>query len=208
MDTIPELLQEMHIPSRREAAVQALEAMGPSVVRPLGQELLEGKNPYVRERVAWVLGQVGDTAAIPDLVIGLLRDRDETVREACLLALESIGANDAFMWLLLSLHDGDPLHKERAAAALARLGNATTLKVLRGRLRPLFGERDEEVREAIAAAIVTLEEKVQRRQLPLPADTSHEASASLPLPAAGPEREWAPGTTPRRPTPGTQHRPR
>jgi HEAT repeat protein len=186
MDTIPELLQEMHIPSRREAAVQAVLAMGRQAVKPLCRELREGKNPYVREKVAWLLGEFGDRRTRDALLNAVLDDRDEAVREASLTALERLGPTEARAAICNALTARSSVRRRRAAEVLERLGDPAELAFLRPRLSPLFGEQDSAVREAVVSAIRTLEARQRELQLPVPASAPGPATDSLPLPGQGP----------------------
>lgn len=77
----------------------------------------------VRRAVVWALGQIGDPAAIPVLVMNGLLDTDWPVRCAAAIALGKIGVVDVVSGLIEALQDQNHNVREAAADALAQVGS-------------------------------------------------------------------------------------
>ncbi|MCB9454531.1 MAG: HEAT repeat domain-containing protein [Anaerolineaceae bacterium] len=77
----------------------------------------------VRRAVVWALGQIGDPAAIPVLVMNGLLDTDWPVRCAAATALGKIGVADVVSGLIEALQDQNHNVREAAADALAQVGS-------------------------------------------------------------------------------------
>lgn len=96
-----------------------------------------------RRRAIVTLGEIGDAAAVTDLV-GYLQAKRPGIRIAAAVALGQIGDRMAVEPLLAALEGGDPLQLRCAAAtALGRIGDRRAI----GHLKPLTAARRDRPRE-------------------------------------------------------------
>lgn len=77
-----------------------------------------------RRRAAVELGELGDTDALPALILSMLADRDESVRAACAEALAALAERSALPALRAASKDESPLVRRLATAAVKRLSPA------------------------------------------------------------------------------------
>lgn len=122
-------LQEGDWHIHHRAAVRLLETATINLLPALLDAL---KNPVacVRERAVYVLGELGDTAAVESL-ISMAQDEDAHVRYHVLYALERLRAQDALPIFLAALQtDADADVRYRAAAGLGIFGDAAAVPAL------------------------------------------------------------------------------
>ena len=104
----------------RQAAGEALVAIGPPAVEPLVSALEDWRaDADMHIAAAWTLGQTGDSRAVEPLVAAL-HDRDKDVRQAAAEALVEIG-QPAVEPLVAALHDRDKDVRRAAAEAMQKL---------------------------------------------------------------------------------------
>nr|WP_303716348.1 HEAT repeat domain-containing protein [Methanoculleus marisnigri] len=139
-----ESLASENVDVRWMAAV-ALGDIGEAEAIPALMEALNDEDTYVRSRVALTLGAIGE-AARGDL-IAALHDGNERVRWGAALALGSIGGEEAATALINALHDPDGDVRQRAAGALADIGEPAVPPLLAA----LRTDEEEFRQEAIAA---------------------------------------------------------
>jgi HEAT repeat protein len=84
-------------------------------------ERLKDEDSYVRKRVAWALGEIGDTRAM-DALIKALKDEDSDIRENVAWALGKIGDSRAVDALIEALRDEDKYVRSSVAEALGEIG--------------------------------------------------------------------------------------
>lgn len=193
----------------RELAAEALGKIGDRrAVGPLCHAVAQDET-WVRMKAAEALGCLGDAAAADVLYQALqsgafglcepaadalaalgaaglaalgraLRHRNWYVRKISLEALRKSGRIEAAVPLCQALKDQRAFLRTAAAVALGELGSSAALPALRDRLRPLLGERDPEVRDAVEAAIKRIERVTAATTgLPRAADATPDA-AGLP----------------------------
>ena len=114
----------------------------------LAARLLKDKNWAVRAGAALILGDIGDSTAIPAL-IKALKDENWRVREAAVKALGKIKNPFALPSLLEALKDEDWLVRWNAAKALGKIGNSSAIPALLEALKDEYWE----VREAAVKAL-------------------------------------------------------
>ncbi len=120
IDTLLRALADSDNAGRRNAAVEALVALGGRSI-PALRHKLDVKDEDVRKFAVDILGEIGDPAAIPDLV-PLTRDEVENIRLAAVEALGSIGGDGAREKLLPLLDKSDMTMQFAVLHALARVG--------------------------------------------------------------------------------------
>lgn len=86
--------------------------------------LRNDRSAGARRRAALELGELGDTEAQAALVVGLLADRDESVRAACAEALAALAERGALSALRAAAKDESGLVRKQALAAIGRLSPA------------------------------------------------------------------------------------
>jgi HEAT repeat protein len=104
----------------REDITWALVKLGAAAVLPL-IALLQSENPQARHDAAHALGKVGDSRAVPALVV-VLHDADSTVGFKAMFALGQIGAAQAIPALLSFLADERPEIRELLTQVLEQFG--------------------------------------------------------------------------------------
>ncbi len=77
---------------RRVLAIHALTEMGSSVVLPLIQ-CLKSEDAFLRRQIAYTLGYIGDSRAVPALAAAATGDGDGGVAKAAANALSRVGGN-------------------------------------------------------------------------------------------------------------------
>lgn len=144
-------------PEVRHRAREVLQRLGPEVV-DYERSMLKSRDAEMRRRAAETLGEIGDPRALESL-IGALRDRDQSVREAAWKALVKLGGAGAeALWrepggvdrLIDALRDRDPMVRRGAVQALGEIGNGRATEALIQRL----GDEDARVREVAWKASV------------------------------------------------------
>lgn len=107
--------------------VALLAVAGPPIVQAgerranLENTLRQDRSPQLRQRAAVSLGELGDTAAMPSLILSLLGDRESSVRAACADALAALAEPGAQHALRAATHDENELVRRQASAALNKL---------------------------------------------------------------------------------------
>jgi hypothetical protein len=179
-----------HLGGRREPRAV------PGLVRALGS-----RNQDLRAKAAWALGEIGDAAAVPEL-IPLLGETNPMVEDSPgVEALRKLGAGPLAEALLRTLYGGPvdsavlpgehagpvtaaliravrtapPEVAANACAALADLGAVDALPALRAALRER--SHDQALKEAVGGALSRLENQAS---LPRPATTLHPEPSALP----------------------------
>jgi HEAT repeat protein len=115
-------------PAFRQAAIQALELIGPQeqAVVPAVASMLKDGNVGVRMGAAFALGRIGPEAgpALPDLTTAL-QDKNRSVRLTVVGALGSIGPQDEEVRAALqgALQDDDAEVRRAAGKALEKSAN-------------------------------------------------------------------------------------
>lgn len=111
----------------RQAAIQALAAIGEEAVAPLIAVALDERD---RRRIAavFVLNEIGDPRAKPALLKGLADKNSATLRHACAFGLGELGAFDAVGDLTRALKDIDSNVQRAAAEALKKIDTAESRK--------------------------------------------------------------------------------
>ncbi|PKL61184.1 MAG: PBS lyase [Methanomicrobiales archaeon HGW-Methanomicrobiales-2] len=142
---LTESLKSESVDVRWMAAV-ALGDIGEAEAIPALMEALNDEDTYVRSRVALALGAIGEAAR--EGLIAALNDRNERVRWGAALALGSIGGEEAATALIGALHDPDGDVRQRAADALADIGEPA-VPLLLAALRT----DEEEFRQEVIAAL-------------------------------------------------------
>lgn len=87
----------------------------------LENTLRQDRSPQTRQRAAVSLGELGDTAALPALILSLLGDREAAVRAACADALAALAEPGAQHALRAATHDESEVVRRQASAALNKL---------------------------------------------------------------------------------------
>ncbi len=105
----------------------ALTTIGEQSVEPL-IAALSNQNPGIRKEAASVLGQIGNTTAIPAL-IETLADPDRTVRIDVVKALAALGV-PAIAPLMQVFREGDVRTRTGAMEALWMLGQPATTPLI------------------------------------------------------------------------------
>lgn len=77
-----------------------------------------------RRRAAVELGELGDTDAVPALILAMFADRDESVRGACAESLAALAERSALPALRAATKDESGLVRRLASAAVKRLSPA------------------------------------------------------------------------------------
>ena len=93
---------------------------------PLLRTLAKRGAPEIRGLAVLGIGALGDRSSIPE-VTALLRELDagDVARAAAAYALGELGAESASPWLVTMAEEGDPLPRQMALLALARLAVAS-----------------------------------------------------------------------------------
>jgi len=106
----------------------------------LESTLKKEKAAAARQKAAVALGELGDSDAMPTLIISMLGDRDANVRAACAEALAALADPGAQPALRAATHDESPLVQKKAAAALTKLGGGSgDRSPLKGRVTVVVG---------------------------------------------------------------------
>jgi HEAT repeat protein len=159
---------------------------------------LANKNSPMRNAIVKALVHMG--APSVSALCPRLKSRDEVVASGAALALGGIAMAQAVLPLCNALRDPDsgPILRREAARALGEIKSRQALKVLMAHLWPSlphypFGERSEDVREAVKAAIKNIKDVTDDvTQLPIPYRRSATDPATMPRPSSDPS-ESLPG---------------
>ena len=131
-----------------QRALRTLKEQGN--IRLLMKYLEPQYHPAVRMEVAYLLGEAKHREAAPSLMRSLLEDRNHLVRAASAISLGLMQYRDAAPKLRIALQDHFPAVRERAAYALARIGDRDARPFLRELAK---ADRHEAVRIAAAFAL-------------------------------------------------------
>ena len=122
-----------------EAAGEILEKLGKRVPHQLVVQALNDPMAHVRKKAIHLLQTVEYEEAFPiETIRSLLQDRNASVREAAILALNQKGALEPVEPLLAALNDSESDVRKAALLALANLGEHAP----REPLKALLGDRD------------------------------------------------------------------
>lgn len=108
----------------------------------LESTLKKDKTASARQKAATALGDLGDSDALPTLIVAMLGDRDANVRAACAEALAALADPNAQPALRAATHDESPLVQKKAAVALNKLGGGSggdKAAPLKGRVTVVVG---------------------------------------------------------------------
>lgn len=150
----------------RNAAIDALVALGDPTVVPDLIHVLDHRASMTREAAVRALGKLGDRSVIPHLV-RKLRDPKGYVRSAALLSLAELKAGETVPVLLKQLDDEPARMKWRVAWALGALGDETVV----AHLLPLLNRPEQHLANAALQAIAridgqTFHERPRRERAP------------------------------------------
>lgn len=115
---------------------------------------LDDENVFMRERIASLLGPLGDPKHVHDLV-KRLDDESEYVRFAAIESLGDLGVESTTSELVLFLENSDSMHRNEAVKALIRFP-VDALSQQESRLAELLLEESDEVRFAALQVLSTL----------------------------------------------------
>ncbi len=122
----------------------------PALTELLKDRLLEERNYNIPYCAAGLLGKIGDSRAVPDLIEALEDgDRNKYVRSAAAEALALIEDPIVIPALIKALGDGDSYVRKAVSHALETMNDIRTLKPLEYVMK---NDSDEEVREAAYSA--------------------------------------------------------
>jgi HEAT repeat protein len=119
-DDAKALCQALRDRQKRDVAAGALVGMGAPALESVCQAL-RSEDAAVRACAARILGQIGDSCAVPPLC-SALKDTEGSVRAQAIEALARIGDPEAVPWLIQMLKYPGP-ETLRAAAALGKMGD-------------------------------------------------------------------------------------
>ena len=102
------------------AAVRALGRMGPQA-QPQIEKALRSPHAEVRQEAALVYPRAAQGTTAPPLASAARTDEESNVRAAAVTALGHMRAVDEIETLLAAVEDPDPLVRQRAAEAIARI---------------------------------------------------------------------------------------
>lgn len=88
----------------------------------LENALKNDKTASARQKAAKELGDLGDSDALKALIVALIGDRDANVRAACAEALAALADPNAQPALRAATHDENATVRQKATAALTKLG--------------------------------------------------------------------------------------
>ena len=120
-------------------AVRALGQLGPPA-RPQIEKAMKNPRSEVRREAAAAYPQTASGPTAPVLATAARTDPDAAVRAAAVTSLGRMRALDEIETLLAAVQDADPLVRQRASDAIARIMGA----------RYDFGSTDEERRQTVA----------------------------------------------------------
>ena len=122
-----------------EAAGEVLERLGKRVPHALVLQALGDPMPHVR-RIAIHLSQAIDyKEAFPvETIRGMIQDREASVREVAILALNQLGAIESAEPFIAALNDNENDVRKAALLAVAKLGERAPLEPLKS----LLGESE------------------------------------------------------------------
>jgi HEAT repeat protein len=121
VDLLIQTLQSKHLP-HVYAAREALVVVGEPARERLIFILREG-HVHRRQDAAFVLGEMGDPAAVPALRLAM-HNPDPLLRMICVQALGKIGDEEGFETLRQALGDADPQVAREARKALDKIARA------------------------------------------------------------------------------------
>jgi hypothetical protein len=159
-DAAPPLCALLRDEPMRDAALEALIQLGDAAVEPLCRELAYGRRD-IHPHVIRVLGQIGDTRAVP-LLCEALKEKDWRLRDAALEALEALDDPRALPQLVEVLTGGVWERAERAAAALGSIGDARAVPPL------LAALHEGHIEAAVSLGKIALRDPVPELRAALP----------------------------------------
>jgi HEAT repeats len=113
----------------RAAAVRYLAAHYRTTDIPaIEKELRSSPDPYVRERLALILGRTDSGTELPVLQLGFARERDEHAKHAMSLALARLGDPAQLQAVVSRLGQDDPYERVAALQDLPYVNNPSVLK--------------------------------------------------------------------------------
>ncbi|MER5185400.1 HEAT repeat domain-containing protein [Streptomyces sp. NPDC002896] len=147
---VTDLVRDLGAPDRREAAADALVALGAHGVERLVRELMDEKSPVGWREITAVLGRIGD-AAFDGLLQGLVSASTETSRRRVGLAFSRFGAA-ALDRYTAALSHPVPLVRREATRGIGHCGEAGLPAV--PALLALLGDPDQEVAQQAQDTLV------------------------------------------------------
>lgn len=130
MQRLHTLRSMLNTATAAKAQEQLLAIKDPRAVSTIADYLRREKLRPVKLIYVHVLANIADSPSIRVLVASSLVDEDEEVRVACLDRLVELDAPGVATFYLKALTDRDNFRVNRAAYALARLGDASTIAPL------------------------------------------------------------------------------
>ena len=131
----------------REGVAEVLAGMGGAAVDPL-IGLLEASDPYVRERSAWALRQIGDArAGLP--LIDLLEDPDAKVRQEAIMGVGELRVSQAVPSLIELIGLGGLEIRRDAISSLGAIRDRRAISALEA----LLTDRDSLIRKLAVQAM-------------------------------------------------------
>ena len=125
-------------------------------IRELLLDLEDHREPKVRQRAAWWLGEHEDRSTVMPL-IEALRDESADVRQVAAWALGEVKDDKAIVPLIDALKDDDPLVREMAVLSLGEIEDPDAVD-------PLFdlSEKERDMRTAVVWALGEIENRGSR----------------------------------------------
>ncbi|BCL84698.1 HEAT repeat domain-containing protein [Ktedonobacteria bacterium brp13] len=115
-----------------EAARYVLEKLGKRVPHALILQALGDPMAHVRRIAIHLLETIEYEEAFPvEMIRGMIQDRDASVREAAILALNQLGAIEPAEPFIAALNDNDDNVRKAALLAVAKLGERAPLEPLK-----------------------------------------------------------------------------
>ncbi|MEH0446393.1 MULTISPECIES: HEAT repeat domain-containing protein [unclassified Streptomyces] len=151
-----DLIRDLGVPDRREAAADTLAALGPDAVEHLVRELTDEESPVDWRPIASVLERIGD-AAFDGLLLGLASASTESSRKRVGFAFSCLGAA-ALDRYTAALSHPVPHVRRMAIRGLQHCGDAARSAI--SALVPLLGDHDPRVARQAQDALILQGEHV------------------------------------------------
>ncbi|MFD9433984.1 HEAT repeat domain-containing protein [Streptomyces sp. NPDC060002] len=152
-----DLVRDLGVPDRREAAADALVALGSDAVERLVRELAQEDSPVDWRPIAAVMGRIGEADAFDSLLRALASASSESSRKRLGFAFSGFGAA-AIDRYTTALSHPVPHVRRMAVRGFQRCGDAGTSAV--SALLPLLGDPDREVAQQVQDALILQGEHV------------------------------------------------
>lgn len=136
----------------RRRAIATLGKRGSAAATALAQWLKPTRSPLARVNAAWAAARLADDAA-RSVCRTLLKDPDETVRQAAAHAASLRRDATALPELLVLLHSTSAQNRRVAAEAISRIGNPTSVPAL---LAALAENPDHSLEHSLTFALIEI----------------------------------------------------